>query len=384
MVAAKKCLHLVTEQQQGEIPPHVTACLTIDLGAIRENYRLLQAMVKPGTQVAGIVKADAYGLGMKEIASVLYQEGCRTFFVADPLEGQALRTCLPDARIFVFHGVLEGCESLFDASRLIPVLNDLDQVERWSSWARRHGEPRAASLHFDTGMTRNGLSARETALLFADRDRLKGLELCMILSHLASSDEMDSPQNKQQWEAFQSIVRHFPGVPASLANSCGLPLGEDYHYDWVRPGLGLYGYATTPQRAALKPALSLQVRIIQIHAVESGQTVGYNATYRAPQKGRLATLGIGYADGVLRSLSNKGAVRWGPFLFPVVGRISMDYMVVDISEAPASLCSVGQWVTLFESCEDLLKWAHEAGTISYEILTLLGRRCYRQYKGSRK
>lgn len=378
MVAVRALTPL--EDREGFIPSHVTACLTIDLKAIRENYRSLQRNVGQGVQVAGVVKANAYGLGMEEVATALYQEGCRTFFVADPGEGLALRRLLKDVRIFVFHGVLAGAEPLFEEANLIPVLNDLDQVKRWSLWGQARGGKRPAVLHFDTGMTRNGLGKEETIELLRHPDRLKGIDLSMILSHLASSDDSCSPQNEKQMRAFKSILQAFPDIPCSFSNSCGLALGESYYFNWVRPGIALYGYPLSPLSFSLRSALSLQARIIQIHEVKSGQSVGYNGTYRAPKKGRLATLGIGYADGLFRSLSNKGVLRAGKSPLSIVGRISMDYTVVDVSSLPESLCRIGDWVTVFEDSEDLLRLAQEAGTIPYEVLTRLGERCYRRYE----
>ncbi len=379
-MAAVRAFAPLFEDQEIRIPSHVTACLTIDLGAIRENYRTLQSNVAPSTQVAGVVKANAYGLGMKEVATALYLEGCRTFFVADPEEGLALRELFKDVRIFVFHGVLAGAESLFEEAKLSPVLNDLDQIRRWSLWGQTHGGRRSAILHFDTGMTRNGLGKKETIELLRHPEWLKGIELSMILSHLASSDESRSPQNEKQLAAFKSIVRHFSGIPCSLSNSCGIALGAAYHFDWVRPGLALYGCTSAPTSFSLKPALSLQARIIQIHEVEPGQSVGYNGTYRAPKKGRLATIGVGYADGLFRRLSNRGVLRIEASVLPIVGRISMDYTVVDVSSLPESRCCIGDWVTVFEGAEDLIRLAQEGETIPYELLTRLGDRCYRRYE----
>ena len=284
-------------------------------------------------------------------------------------------------KIFIFSGVLSGTENYFIEANLIPVLVDREQIKRWSDFARLKHETLPAVLHVDTGITRNGLSFQDVMKISQDSNLLGSFDLEMIISHLASSDEGENSQNEEQRQAFERALKMLPKAPASLANSNGIALGKDYHYDYVRPGLGLYGYANPyPEADQLKPSLSIYGRIVQVQDVHPGQTIGYNATYRCTTQKRLATLGIGYADGIVRELSNKGHVYIGGMAAPVIGRISMDFMMVDVTDIPASLTHVNAWATLYPTAQNLREMAYLAGTAPYELLTSLGqRRSHRVY-----
>lgn len=364
------------------VPCKVTSVISINLKEIQHNYSLTQRSLKSNCQIAAVVKANSYGLGMEKIAQALYVQGCRVFCVAFIEEGLKLRQVLPseEVKIFVFCGVLSGTEGEFINARLTPVLVDQEQVDRWSKAARLKSHPLPAVLHVDTGMTRNGLSFQDVIKISQEPDLLKAFSLQMIISHLASSDEPENPQNEEQRDVFEQCLKMLPKAAASLANSNGISLGEAYHYEYVRPGLGLYGYATPyPESDNLRGCMTLYARIVQVQDVQSGQTIGYNATYKCPSPKRLATLGIGYADGILRELSNKGHVYIGGRVAPILGRISMDFMVVDATGIPEEFCHVNAWVTMYPTAQNLREMASFAGTTPYELLTSLGHRSYRIY-----
>ncbi len=381
MVFAKQ--EIITPSILEDVPLTATSAIVVDLQAIQHNYSHTEKHLKDGCQIAAVVKADSYGLGMNPVAQALYAQGCRVFYVAFLEEGLRLRQALPykDAKIFIFSGVLSGTENYFIQQNLIPVLVDREQVKRWSDFGRLKGKTLPAVLHVDTGITRNGLSFQDVMKISQDSNLLGSFDLEMIISHLASSDESENSQNEEQRQAFERALKMLPKAPACLANSNGIVLGEDYHYDYVRPGLGLYGYANPyPEVDQLKPSLSIYGRIVQVQDVHPGQTIGYNATYRCTTQKRLATLGIGYADGIVRELSNKGHVYIGGMAAPVIGRISMDFMMVDVTDVPESLIHVNAWATLYPTAKNLREMAYLAGTAPYELLTSLGQRSHRIYK----
>jgi alanine racemase len=365
-----------------EVPLSSTSAMIVDLQAIQHNYRLTQQHLKDGCEIAAVVKADSYGLGMVQTAQALYAQGCRVFCVAFIEEGLRLRQALPyqDAKIIIFCGVLARTEGLFAEANLIPVIVDREQVKRWSDFARLKSQALPAVLHVDTGMTRNGLSFQEIMRISQNPSSMSSLKIEMIISHLASSDNLEVPQNEEQRQTFERCLKMLPKAAACLANSNGISLGEAYHYDYVRPGLGLYGYANPyPDAHQLQPSLAVYARIVQVQDVHPGQTVGYNATYHCTTPKRLATLGIGYADGIMRELSNKGHVYIGGFAAPIIGRISMDFTMVDVTDVPESLSHIDAWASLYPTAQNLREMAYLAGTNPYELLTSLGKRSHRIY-----
>ena len=369
-----------TTESLTKIPPHVTVALDIDLEAIGHNYRLTQSILAPHCAIAGVVKADAYGLGMKAVASTLWRQGCRHFFVAFIEEGMKLRAVLPQASIYVLSGVLPHTEDIFLKDRLTPVLVDCDQVKRWQACAQRHSTMLPAVLHVDTGMSRNGLTLQEVRDLAEDPTSFQGLHLDFIMSHLASSENLDTDQNHRQQILFEQVRRILPNAKASLSNSSGLSLGQEYHYNLVRPGIGLLGYARPyPLAEQLRPAVKAMARVVQRHESIEGQTIGYNATYRCVRPSKLATLGTGYRDGFFWNLSSRGVVWFGDYKAPVVGRVSMDFVVVDVTDIPESLVHIGAWATLFDTYEKAQYLSQQAGSFHYELLTSLGSRYYRRY-----
>jgi alanine racemase len=354
--------------------------LTIDLAAVAANYRTLRRQLRRPTTCAAVVKADAYGLGAERVVPALAAAGCREFFVAQLEEADAIRRVVPaDAAVCVLNGLLAGEEDAFRRHGFIPVLNDMAQVQCWRRAARGLGRSLPAILHVDTGMSRLGLSPGD-ALALAAPGRLDGLALHAVISHLACSEEPEQPLNAQQLTTFQTVRAAFPRVRASLANSSGIFLDPAYHFDFVRPGAALFGVNPLPGRPnPVRSVVKLRGKILQIRDVDPPRTVGYGATHRITGRTRIATVAAGYADGWPRSLSNRGSAYIGDLRVPVIGRVSMDLMTLDITAAPRA--APGDTVELLGDHLTVDEIATAAGTIGYEILTRLGRRYHRVYKG---
>jgi len=356
------------------------ASLTVRLGAIASNYRTFERLAGPAS-VAGVVKADAYGLGMAPAAKTLLGLGCDTFFVARLAEGIALRPLVPDARIFVLDGAQGGTVPALLAHKLTPVLNSLAEISVWSAAARDSRTNFDAVIHIDTGMNRLGLPASELGTLSAEAEkRLRGLQLVLIVSHLACADDAGARMNAVQLDRFQTALAMLPTAPASLASSGGVLLGKDYVFDMVRPGIGLYG--GNPHAAKHNPfatAAVLAGRVLQLRRVDKGESVGYGATYRFERPSTLATVALGYADGLMRAMSNRGAGAIAGVRAPVVGRVSMDLVTLDVTDVPASALFAGAEVEFFGDTISLEEFASNAGTANYEVLTRLGARFARHY-----
>lgn len=360
-----------------------SALLTIDLAAIQENYRRLCARLR-GVPAAPVVKADAYGLGVAQVAPALARAGAESFFVAQIDEGIALRKTLsrdwPDAGIAVLVGPLPGAELDFLEHGLLPVLNSLEDIDRWRALAAREDRALQALLHLDSGMNRLGLTPGEVGALCDDPGRLHGIKPGCIMSHLACAEQADNPLNRQQRETFAAARARLPAMPASLANSSGIFLGSDYHFDLARPGAALYGINPTPgQPNPMAQVVRLQGKILQVRRIDAPQSVGYGATHRARAATRVATVGVGYADGYLRSLSNRGTAFIGGQRVAVIGRVSMDLITLDVTSLPEQATRPGTLVELIDPERGPDALAEEAGTIGYEILTALGRRYHRTY-----
>lgn len=357
--------------------------LTIDLDAIAANWRLLAGKLG-GARCAGVVKADAYGLGLAQVAPALAAAGCETFFVAQLDEAIALRQLLPDAEIGVLSGPVAGAEPEYARYRLLPVLNHCGDIDAWRAFTAAHGA-HPAILHIDTGMARLGLSDAELDRLVAEPERLHGLPLAYVMSHLACADEPEHPLNAEQLARFRGALARLPArAPASFANSSGIFLGPDYHFDLARPGVALYGVNPAPgQPNPMAPVVRLQGRILQVRDVDRPMTVGYGATQSVAPPAKLATVSVGYADGLLRSLSHRGGAVIAGTPAPLVGRVSMDLIVLDVTGAPPGSAMPGAFVDLIGQGRSLDDVATEAGTIGYEILTSLGARYHRRYVGGR-
>ncbi|MXY41040.1 MAG: alanine racemase [Rhodospirillaceae bacterium] len=371
----------VSAVQTGE----TAGVLTVDLDALAANWRLLRdRMGRPeaGRACAAVVKADGYGLGAAPVARRLAAEGCATFFVAHAGEGVALREVLPEAEIFVLHGPLPGAAGLLARHRLAPCLNDTEQVRAWLEQCADAG-PMPAALHVDTGMTRLGLDPEDLEAL--DLGAVNALPGLLLMSHLACADEPDHPLNCRQQAAFAGIRPRFPAARASLANSSGLFLGAGYQFDLGRPGYALYGGNPTPSAGAnpMRPVARLQAPVLQVREIRERRTVGYGATAGTAPPARIATLAAGYADGYLRTASNRGSAFIDGHACPVTGRVSMDLLTVDVTEAMRKGSDIhpGVLMDLIDARHTIDDVAANAGTIGYEILTGLGSRYRRRYTG---
>lgn len=355
------------------------ARLTVDLGAIRDNYRLLAGMTTGAC--AAVMKADAYGLGMEQVAPALALEGCKTFFTAHLEEGIRLRQLVPeDCTIYVLHGAPPGSARDCFQYDLRPVLNDPGQIQEWRALARTLDRELPAAIQLDTGMSRMGLAPEDLLALAGDRDWLAGVRPTLVMSHLACADEPEHPMNDAQRRRFDELRALLPGVPASLANSSGVFLGADYHHDLLRPGAALYGINPQPGNPnPLKQAVSLHARVVQVRSVCEGAVVGYGAHHACTGEQRIATIAVGYADGWLRSLSGRGFAFVDGVQVPIAGRVSMDSITLDVTGIAPERVVPGAEVELMGDHQPVDAVAALAGTIGYEVLTRLGGRFHRRY-----
>lgn len=360
------------------------AHLTIDLDALAHNHAALR-FEACGSEVAPVVKADAYGLGAAQVAARLWDEGARRFFVARISEGEDLRLALgPDrpATIYVFDGAPSGSAAQLEASDLTPVLNSASQVSEWSSHARAVQGGLNAALHIDTGMNRLGLRLEEAKALVQSFDGLRGLSIDLVISHLACASEPSHPTNAVQLARFQEALTLFPEARASLANSAGVFLGKDYLFDLVRPGISLYGGGPFAiPHPSLRPVAHLTAPILQIRQIRPGETIGYGATYTAERPVRAAIIAAGYADGVLRSFGKGGQVWLGGAYRKVLGRLSMDMTAIEISHD--LVVAPGDRVELLGEHIALDDAASASDTIAYECLVRLAPRLQRTYRGAK-
>jgi alanine racemase len=357
------------------------AHLTVDLDALAANYALL-AREAGGAEVAPALKADAYGLGDGPVARRLWTEGARRFFVARLSEGEALRAALEarEAVVYVLDGCTPGSAPALAAARLTPVLNSLAQVDAWSAYARKRDLRLDCALHLDTGINRLGLRPEEAVALANAPDRTARLDIGLVMSHLACASDPAHPMNAAQAEAFARLSERFPGALRSLANSAGVFLGEAFRFDVVRPGISLYGGGPFGRpEPRLKAVATLVAPILQVRTVPPGESVGYGATFTAERPTRVAVLAAGYADGILRSLSPRGRGWLHGRPCPLLGRVSMDLIAIDVTEVPQA--QPGERVELLGPNAPVDEAAQAAGTIAYELLVRIGARARRTYLG---
>ncbi|PIR31637.1 MAG: alanine racemase [Alphaproteobacteria bacterium CG11_big_fil_rev_8_21_14_0_20_44_7] len=339
--------------------------LYISLENIKHNYKLLKQRLS-ASECAAVVKANAYGLGVDKVARALATAGCKKFFVATAEEAFELRSILPIEEIFVFHGVQNGEAQDFVDKKIIPVLNNPNQLSRWEA-------KNPAAVHIDTGMTRLGFEIE-------DIDLLKGYNITLLMSHLACAESRQNPMNYNQLLEFDAAAKHLPYVHRSIANSYGIFLGKEFHYNLARPGIALYGGNPTPlQPNPMKQVIHISSQIIQIYEIKKPKTVGYGGLYKASAGSTIATIPLGYADGLPRNLSNRGKVYIENYQVPIVGRISMDLITIDISKLPINHQKIGQEVQIVGDKYTISDMAKDAGTVEYEILTRLGQRYKRIY-----
>lgn len=359
-----------------------TAVLEINLGAIIHNWQLLRGRVGQAA-CAAVVKANAYGLGITQIAKKLADSGCETFFVATLDEAIGLRTLLPHHEIGVFHGVQAGEGEAFLAHRLIPVLNSLEQLERWETALQSSAKAagKHAILHVDTGMNRLGLDRFELALLAQKPERIRAANIHLLMSHLACASTRDHAKNEEQREAFLAARLKLPPMAASLSNSAGIMLGSTYHFEMVRPGCALYGINPNDDAPSLlQPVVRLRAPIVQIRTTRKTETVGYGASVTVDPGRKLATVALGYADGFMRAASNQAYGFIGDIPVKQIGIISMDLTIFDITDVPQSaLDAADGMIELMGARHTVDDVARASNTIGYEIFTRLGPRLERQY-----
>lgn len=378
----------VSDAADISVPATARATLEIDLNALRANWAKLNE-VAGDAECAGVVKADAYGLGLEEIAAALAREGCKTFFAATIHEAQRVRAVAPGAVIYVLDGLLAQAEEHYAGFDLRPVLSSLPEIDDWAAFCARQGRRRPAAIHIDTGMNRLGLPPADLAALTRPDTPLQHFEVSLIMSHLYNADDANSPDNPKQLDAFREALKQLPDAGgtarASLANSGGTFLGPDYHFDLVRPGIALYGgRALENEPNPMQSVVRLSARILQVRTVAPGDIVGYGATFEATAPTRIATIACGYADGFLRALSGDrktlGPVGYiGEHPVRIVGRVSMDLITIDVSNVPEELATRGAWVEVMGTRVSVDDLTDRAGTIGYELLSRLSNRVHRIY-----
>jgi len=372
--------------------------LTLDLDALVHNYRLVGAMVAPA-QMSAVVKANAYGLGMEKIAPTLYHAGCRLFFVAQMIEAYHLRAHLPqDGEIAILNDIQPSCMAQAADAGFLPVLNSLDSLQQWQDLCQSRPQKLPCFVQLDSGMSRLGLDRGEFDRLAAQPDIFRLADVRAVISHLACADEPEHPHNQTQIQRFKQMLEQLPPTSAALAGSAGIFLSkgsrakgegakglrggdEDFIFDLVRPGLALYGVDPHEDPLTkLRPVVALSARVAQIRRVDAGSLVGYGGSYRASDDMLVATISVGYADGLHRALGNKGAAFYQGVRLPMIGRISMDSITLDISALPPGSMQRGALVELIGPHQTISRLAQDADTIAYEILTSLGQRFARLYK----
>jgi alanine racemase len=363
-----------------------TGILTVDLDAIVANWRKLEKTAVPA-ECAGVVKADAYGCGTEPVVRALAAAGCKTFFVATLDEARAARAAAASSDIYVLDGFFQNCGDAFAEINCRPVIGDLNELAEWDVFCRRTGWACGAAVHIDTGMNRLGLTVTEAQGIIP-RINAGDHGITLVMSHLACAEALNHPLNAKQVAAFRDIASEFSGVPASLSNSSGIYLGPQFQFDLVRPGAALYGVNPTPEADnPMQPVVELKARIVQTRMIDKGESVGYGATWTARRPTRLAIVSAGYADGYFRAAGSNDGTRGADVVVagtrcPIAGRISMDLMAVDVTDLPPKSVRRGQLVTLIGEGITVDELAHHFGTIGYEVLTSLGGRYKRVYKGN--
>jgi alanine racemase len=376
---------LSPEANQAAALATATGVLTVDLDAIVANWRKLEKAAVPA-ECAAVIKADAYGCGVDPVARALAAAGCKTFFVATVDEARAARAALPSATLYALDGLFQNCGEAFAKVDCKPVIGDLNELAEWDVFCRRSGWEGGAAIHIDTGMNRLGLTITE-AQGIVPRINAGDHGITLVMSHLACAEALNHPLNAKQLAIFREIASLFTGVPASLSNSSGIFLSPQFQFDLVRPGAALYGVNPTPEADnPMQPVVDLKARIVQIRNVERGDSVGYGGTWTARRPTRLAIVSAGYADGYFRAAGSNDGTRGAEVVVagkrcPIAGRVSMDLMAVDVTDLEKNAVRRGHMATLIGEGITVDELAHHFGTIGYEVLTSLGPRYARAYKG---
>ena len=362
-----------------------TGVLTVDLDALVANWRKLEKTAVPA-ECSAVIKANAYGCGTEPVAQALAKAGCKTFFVATLDEAAAVRAVVPSIALYVLDGFIQNTGDAYAKIDARPVIGDLNELAEWDVFCRRTGWAGGVAIHIDTGMQRLGLTVAEAQGLIP-RINAGDHGISLVMSHLACAESLNHPMNARQLAAFRQIASAFSGVPASLSNSSGIFLGSPFQFDMVRPGAALYGVNPTPEADnPMLPVVDLKARIVQIRDVERGESVGYGGNWTARRPTRLAIVSAGYADGYFRAGSSNDGTRGAEVMVagkrcPVAGRISMDLLAVDVTDLEKNAVRRGHMVTLIGEGITVDELAHHFGTIGYEVLTSLGPRYARVYKG---
>jgi alanine racemase len=360
--------------------------LTIDLSAIEANWRALARRVSPA-ECGAVVKADAYGCGMEPVGATLLKAGCKTYFVATLSEARRMRALAPEATIYVLDGFFGDSGPAFAELNARPVIGGVNELAEWDAFCAAAQWRGGAAIHVDTGMNRLGITTEEVAAVAA-RLQMENHGFALLVTHFACAETPEHPLNDRQIHLFREIRRMFRGIPSSMANSSGIFLGAVTYCDIVRPGAALYGVNPTPGREnPMRPVVELKGRIVQVRNVPRGQNVGYGATWTAKRASRIAVVAIGYADGYLRAASSTdrgggGQVIIGGKRCPLAGRISMDLLAVNVTDLPDGTARRGEWATMIGDGITVDEVATFGGTIGYEVLTNLGRRYHRVYRGA--
>jgi alanine racemase len=363
----------------------VNGILTINLDALAANWRKLEKTAVPA-ECSAVIKANAYGCGIEPVARALARAGCKTFFVATLDEAAAARAAVPSAALYVLNGFAQNTGETYGKIDAKPVIGDLNELAEWDVFCRRTQWAGGAAIHIDTGMQRLGLTVAEAQGLIP-RINAGDHGISLVMSHLACAENLNHPMNARQLAAFREVASAFAGIPASLSNSSGIFLGSPFHFDMVRPGAALYGVNPTPEAdTPMQPVVELKARVVQIRDVERGESVGYGGIWTARRPTRLAIVSAGYADGYFRAASSNDGTRGAEVMVAgkrcqVAGRISMDLMAVDVTDLEKNAVRRGQMVTLIGEGITVDELAHHFGTIGYEVLTSLGSRYARIYKG---
>lgn len=359
--------------------------LTIDPDAIAANWTSLSERLAHGARCGATVKADAYGTGQTIVGKRLAGEGCKTFFVALPTEGVELRRTLPDAEIYVLDGLFPGTAETLDKFGLRPVLGSLPEIEEWSAFCKVANRSAEAALHIDTGMHRLGITPDVFTSLMSNPELVGLFQPSLLMSHLACGSAPAHPMNKRQRDCFAETTAQFAHIPRSLANSAGVFLGQDYHFDLARPGISLYGGSALDAGAPpMTPTVKVEARIMLTRDVSEGDTIGYGGAQTANKAMRIAVVAAGYADGLLRragsSDEHSGGFAWlDGYRLPLAGRISMDMIALDVTLVPQNVACRGAFVEMLGPNVAAADLAAYAETIDYEYLTSLGRRYHRSY-----
>lgn len=367
--------------------PEGAGRLTIDLSAIAANWRALAGRVGKA-ECSAAVKADAYGCGTEQVVGALAAAGCRTFFVAHLSEARRARATAPQAAVYVLNGLPPGAGSVFAEHDLRPVLSTREELDEWAAFRAASGWKGDAALHVDTGMNRLGLAPGEAEALAKEAGKVEGIAL--VMTHFANADNPAHPLNARQIDLFRRVMDLFPGIPGSLANSSGIFLGPETHHAMVRPGAALYGVNPTPGHAnPMQTVARLEVPIIQVRKVDTGEAVGYGSAWTARRPSRIAVLAMGYADGFPRSASSSDEGPGADVIVagrrcPLAGRVSMDLIAVDVTDLPGNVPARGDMVTVLDETIGVDELASHAGTIGYEVLTRLGHRYRRVYADPNK